>query len=104
MSELRLSGALPQTDNLTAAINRLAAAVENLPERLGVPPESRYTQPSENAELVVEKKMAQTLDIPARTLGNYRRQGKFPGCWIRNGRRILWYATETQEVWKRGIA
>jgi len=91
-------------DELTVAINRLAAAAERIGARLGDPPPTRYTSPPNEPDLVDERTMAGLLNISNRTLGKYRRDSRFPNCWIRNSRRISWKVSETQEAWDRGIA
>lgn len=55
------------------------------------------------SELVDEKTMAEMLTIPRRTLAYHRDQGRLPGCWVKNGRRILWHVGATKEAWKMGI-
>lgn len=98
-----------QFDQFISAIDRLTSAIETLAssrDELGVGQHSRYTH-QENEELpdsATEQEMADTLGIPSRTLGKYRRQGRFPNCWVRNGGRIVWKVAETQESWDRGIA
>jgi hypothetical protein len=94
-----------QTERLITAIERLAAAIEIIaPGGLGDMRESRYPVCPPNDGLASEEAMAQMLDIPARTLAKHRRAGKFSGCWIRNGKRMLWRVAETLETWSRGIA
>ena len=92
--------------DLTTAVHRLADLLErSVPEGLGDEQEPLYNAaPSLSDEMVDEATMAEQLDIPERTLGKYRRQGKFPGCWLKNGRRIRWRIYQTTEAWKRGIA
>ena len=91
---------------LTAAINRLAAAVESSsngrPElaESGTP---RY-QPQTAEELIDEEAMACELGIPKRTLASYRRAGRFPNCWMKNSRQVRWERAKTLATWKRGIA
>ncbi len=93
---------------LVKAVSRLAAAMESqrdIREKgLGGAESTRYTRPPNAADLVDEKTMAGILNISGRTLGRHRRAGRLPGCWIRNGGRILWRVAETQEAWERGIA
>ena len=94
-----------QIERLTAAIERLASAIQNLvPGGLGERGKPRYPVCAADDGLVSEAAMAEKLGIPPRTLARYRRQGRVPGCWIRNGKRIRWQVVETQEIWKRGIA
>ena len=89
---------------IAQGVGRLAAALENLWGGLGDPVNTRYTSPPQASGLVDEKTMAATLGISNRILGKYRREGRLPGCWIRNGGRIHWRVAETLETWKRGIA
>lgn len=101
MPEVRPLGSPQQIEQLTAAILRLAAAVENVQQPLGVPSEPRYTPPP--PELVGEAEMATMLGIPRRTLTDHRKLGRLPGCWVKNGRRILWLADTTKDAWRRGV-
>jgi len=48
--------------------------------------------------------MAAQLGIPAKTLADYRREGRLPKCWIRNGKRVLWRVKETVTAWGNGIS
>ncbi len=91
---------------LATAINRLAKVIEKHGLReLGGKSESLYkAAPEAEPEMTDEVTMAAQLSIPARTLGSYRRKGKFPGCWIRNGKRIRWRVDQTVASWKRGIS
>ena len=89
-----------QIENLASAVLRLAAAVETMQKGLGVPAEPRYTPPP---ELVGEAEMATMLGIPRRTLTDHRKLGRLPGCWVKNGRRILWLAETTKNAWREGI-
>jgi hypothetical protein len=94
-----------QLEQLTSAIVRLAEAVERQVVSLGSSPLSRYTKPPDDRYgMVDERAMAQHLQISPRTLGEHRRRGRLPGCWIRNGGRIWWRVAETCEAWGRGIA
>jgi len=88
---------------LASAIDRLAAAIEEQNRSLGSEATTRYTRSPENAELVDEKTMAKILTIPRRTLAYHREQGRMPGCWVKNGRRILWHVLATREAWRKGI-
>ena len=89
----------------TEAIERLVHAIsEDQKPGLGGPAESLYTRPPNGPTPVDERTMAEILSISNRTLAKYRREGRFPNCWIRNSRRIMWKVTETQEAWDRGIA
>jgi len=56
------------------------------------------------ANLVDEMTMAAQLGIPAKTLADYRREGRLPKCWIRNGKRVLWRVKETVTAWENGIS
>jgi len=97
-----------QFDKLTAGVNRLAQAIEDassLLSKLGLGEQPRYNSDgSEDSNPVDEATMAKKLDIPKRTLGQYRRDGRFPNCWVKNGRSVRWRVAETLEVWKRGIS
>lgn len=108
-----------QLDRLIFAVERQAEAIEGHTEAierlvhaisayrkpgLGGAVETLYTSPPGGPDVVDEKKMAMVLGISHRTLAKYRRQGRFPNCWIRNSRRIMWKVSETQESWTRGIA
>lgn len=89
----------------TEAIERLVHALsENQKPGLGGPADTRYTSPPSGPSLMDETAMAMVLGISNRTLAKYRRQGRFPNCWIRNAGRIMWKVSETQESWTRGIA
>jgi hypothetical protein len=99
-------------ERLAIAIDRLAVGVERLASvrgssmaGLAPAPPCGYTRVVEPLSGVAdEATMAETLAIPARTLGDYRRANKFPECWVRNGRRVQWNVARTVETWKRGIA
>lgn len=105
-------GSTPWAERLIAAIERLASAVEIRGAAFGPasnelePADAcRYTRPlGALPPLADEPAMAKVLGIPARTLGVYRRMGKLPGCWVRNGRRVGWDVARTVEAWKRGVA
>jgi len=89
----------------TEAIDRLVHAISAYQKPgLGGPAETLYTRTHNDPDLVDEKKMAGLLNIPHRTLAKYRREGRFPNCWTRNARRIMWKVGETQKAWDRGIA
>jgi len=90
--------------HLAESIERLAAALEKFGNPLGESVKPLYTRPLIGDGAVDERTMAGMLNISHRTLEKYRRQGRFPNCWIRNSRRILWRVVETQESWDRGIA
>lgn len=85
-------------------LDRLVEGIEQQNKRLGVSEGTRYTRPPEPSGLEDEKTMAGLLHISDRTLGRHRRNGRLPGCSIRNGGRILWKVAETREAWERGIA
>ena len=92
--------------DLTAALHRLADVLQQ--GVLGAHGESFAklhpdSLPEADMTLVDESSMAEQLDIPARTLAHYRRRGRFPGCWLRNGRRILWRVEPTLAAWEKGI-
>ena len=72
-------------------------------EELPVRGDSRYRLQSTDDEVVDEATMAQLLDIPPRTLARYRREGRIPGCWLKNARRIRWRVAPTLDAWQRGI-
>ncbi len=91
-------------EELTAALNRLAVVIERQAGGLGVAENSRYTTPPESLGLVDEKTMAAVLNTSHRTLGKHRRDGRLPGCSLRNGGRILWRVEETVAAWRKGIA
>ena len=81
---------------LAAAVKQLAVAIEQQAGVLGSATDPRYTRPpAEESALVDEGSMAKILNISRRTLGTYRRQGRLPGCWLRNGGRVLWRVAET---------
>ena len=86
------------------ALDRLVEGIEHPNKRLGEGDGTRYTRPPESSGLLDEKTMAAALNISKRTLGRHRRDGRLPGCWLRNGGRILWRVAETHEAWERGIA
>lgn len=96
-----LSEAIDSIDRLTCAVERLGIAVE----ALGPLARSRYTNtPESNGDLVDEGTMAEMLKIKRRSLGEHRRKGKLPSCWLKNGRRVFWNVSDTLEAWKQGIA
>ena len=96
---------IPEIADLAAAVNRLADIWEtSCSEGLGGGDKPRYKPgPLAKVETMNEASMAKELGIPKRTLGKYRRQGRFPGCWLKNGRRVCGRPTETLEAWRRGI-
>ena len=91
---------------LTMAINRLAAVLERSPGaemELAKSIAPRY-QPHTVEKVIDEATMAGELGIPQRTLARYRREGRFPSCWIKNARRVRWDHQKTLAAWQRGIA
>ena len=93
-------------DRLAAAIHRLADVLESRPVAgLGGDQNRPYkAAPKVDSSLVDERAMADRLGIKTRTLAKYRRQGRLPGCWIRNGKSIWWRVPETTQAWSRGIS
>ena len=89
---------------LAASLDRLTTVLESRQGGLGESMKPLYTRPPEPPGLVDEKTMAAVLNISNRTLGQHRRDGRLPGCWVRNGGRISWRVAETREAWERGIA
>lgn len=92
---------------LTEAVNRLADVMERLPatnEELAHSGDSRYVPGSSMGTMLNEEAMAGLLEIRKRKLAEYRRQGKLPGCWVKNGRRVRWNVRRTLEAWQRGVA
>ena len=73
-------------------------------KRLGESCPPGYPVRSDDNGLVDEETMAKMLDLSKRTLADYRRRGRFAGCWIRNGRHIRWRVAQTLSAWERGIA
>ena len=101
---------LSQHDRLSKtidAIDRLAGAVErlsNVIEGLGPFEDSRYTTARNvSNDMVDERTMAILIGITQRTLGEHRRRGRLPGCWVKNRRRICWMPEQTLKAWERGI-
>lgn len=98
----RISEALSR---FTKATERCFVAVERCSGLLARFLESRYTSVTEsNQQLVGESEMASILSISRRTLAHHRKSGRFPNCWLKNGKRVFWRETETVEAWNRGIA
>jgi len=94
-------------DRLTDAIHRLCDLLEQVGvQGLGGQGKARYTPGAASmaANLVDEMTMAAQLGIPAKTLADYRREGRLPKCWIRNGKRVLWRVKETVTAWENGIS
>ena len=102
----------PIIDSVTDSLNRIADGIDRLitviekrsNAGLGGAAEPRYTRPPGDSGLTDERSMAGILGISSRTLARYRRDGRLPGCWVRNGGRIWWRVAETREAWARGIA
>ncbi len=95
----RLTEALEPLGRLTEAIERLER------ERIAAQTSQNVSRPLPGTDdLADEATMAKRLSIPKRTLAQYRRDGRLPNCWVKNGRRILWRVAETLDAWKRGIA
>ena len=95
-----------QFERLISEVRHLAETIEGFKKTLLTvfnPGKMVYNN-TEPDDLANETSMANKLSIPPRTLARYRREGKFPECWIKNGKRILWKVTETFDVWRRGIA
>lgn len=94
--------------DLVAAVSRLANAIERADSRhasLGPDHDSRYTSVSDvTNDTVDERTMASLIGVTKRMLGEHRRRGRLPGCWVRNGRLICWMPEQTKRAWKRGIA
>jgi hypothetical protein len=91
-------------NRIADGIDRLITVIETRRDTgLGGAAEPRYTRPPEETDMVDEKAMARILNIPRRTLAYHRDQQRLPGCWIKNGRRILWHVHATREAWMRGI-
>lgn len=91
---------------LATAIHRLADVLEaTVAMGLGGEHKPRYkAAPKSDSGLVNEAAMAAQLGIPAKTLADYRREGRLAKCWIRNGKRVLWRQSETLAAWERGIS
>ena len=96
----RSSEVIDAIDRLTGAVERLGDVIEGL----GPVGNSRYTSLKDARDLADEPTMAEMLRIKRRTLAKYRRQGKLPACWIKNGRQVRWHVYDTLEAWKRGVA
>lgn len=97
----RCDSLIPSIDALHAAILELTEILKGLGRDL----EPRYsTSAAETNDMMDEREMADQLGITRRVLGKYRKSGKLPGCWIKNGRQTRWHVHETMEAWKRGIA
>lgn len=102
----------PIIQSVTVNLNRIADGIDRLitllenPSKagLGGAAEPRYTRPPGDSGLSDERSMAVILGISPRTLARYRRDGRLPACWVRNGGRIWWRVAETREAWARGIA
>lgn len=91
------------TEGQTEAIERLVQSISEHMKKPGLGESTEPLYPGPANRLVTERAMAEALSVSPRTLGNYRRQHRLPGCWIRNGRRVLWRYQETLELWMEGI-
>jgi len=104
----RFDDSAPTYVMLARQIERLADAIDDLRTAMkqGAVPvrgNTRYTCANSTHQLLIgEKEMADRLNIPHRTLATYRRQGKFPGCWIKNGNRVFWRVEDTLAAWSGG--
>ena len=96
--------AVLQFVQLVLALNRIAASLDRVAEAVAPALDRRYKSNSDsNRNLISESAMAALMHIKPRTLATYRRKGKLPECWVRNGRRALWHADQTLAAWTRGI-
>ena len=96
----RLSKTIDAIDRLTGAIEKLHGLIEGL----GRVEDSRYTTARNvSNDMVDERTMASLIGITQRTLGEHRRRGRLPGCWVKNRRRICWMPEQTLKAWERGI-
>ena len=96
-----------QFERLTDSVNRLAAAVEQLDcghDQLGEVLPGRYTRVQDEFDLASEQEMAARLGLNPRTLAKHRRSGKLPGCWVKNGRRVLYDVEQTLAAWRKGLS
>ncbi len=95
-------------DNLIAAIDRLSGAIDKLSSacnELGDGEPKRYTSKVDaETVLVTELGMADQLGIRQRRLAEHRRSGKLPGCWVKNGRRVLYDVEQTLAAWRKGLS
>ena len=92
---------------LTEAVVRQTTVLESLVPpilELAHSPDPSYQGHMTDDRLLDEDDMAKVLEIPKRTLAEYRRDGRFPGCWVRNQRRIWWYPDQARAAWAKGIA
>ncbi len=95
-----------QSDRLIDAINRLAAACEKLAtghDELGEVLPGRYTR-VQHDDLASEQEMATQLNLNPRTLAKHRRSGKLSGCWVKNGRRVVYCVEQTLAAWREGLS
>lgn len=98
-------GSYYQFGRLIEVIVNLTAAIEQQTKALGPAGDPRHTRAADaETELVNEAAMASILDISRRTLAHHRLNGRFPACWVKNGRRILWHVVATTDAWRNGIA
>lgn len=95
-------------DRLIETQQRIATALEEissaLRKGLGGGQHPAYPDGDGLSDLITESEMAVLLDRNPRTLAKYRRAGKFPGCWIRNGRSTLWRKQPTLMAWREGLS
>lgn len=91
--------------DLVTAIEKATRVLEQIDlAKLGGGHKPLYkAAPLQEAGILDEAQMASMLSIPKKTLGNYRRQGKLPGCWLRNGKHTLWRVEPTLTAWKQGL-
>jgi len=94
--------------DVAQSMEALHAAILQLTEiltGLGRDLKSRYSTPvAKTNEVQDEESMARRLGLTRRVLARHRKDGKLPGCWVKNGRQIRWHVHDTMEAWKRGIA
>ena len=86
---------------IALALERIAAA---LTKSLGERQIPGYPDDERPSGLIAEQEMAALLDRSPRTLAKYRRAGKLPGCWVRNGRTTLWKKEATLGAWQEGLS
>ena len=105
--DVRPKEILVQVDRLVTEINRLSTAIEALhPNKTELARSLKvdHEQEVNPSEMADEETVAGILGISKRTLGEHRRKGKFPGCWIKNGRQISWKIKNTMDAWRAGIS
>lgn len=96
----KLSEVIDAIDRLVSATEKLGNAIAGL----GGETDSRYTPHGMTEEVVNEKQMSEILGITRRSLADYRRKGKLPNCWVKNGRKIRWHLNRTIDAWRKGIS